>query len=280
MARVCNCVPHFDLQLFLGAHNGPLRCGICIGNLSRPVELACGHTYCWVCLVNAAQPIGRSKHTCPLCHKVHILDPNMLRERRDSYRRGYRAWRQGYPHGARGEVGTVKLPDLATRNFAATQTTGTQSYNLAGAGTEEKNEEMAATEVPCVAVEPVNVRVTGSESFSPSNSLSDANPQDQASKSGGLPSADESAKLIVQESALAHAKMETVLNAGPSSPTKFLDPGPDGVEPVRALLPPTANRPPPKRQRLDCLASKKLRITAAMHLIMCVVRVLLRILRV
>jgi hypothetical protein len=92
-----------------------IGCAICVGTLSRPVELGCGHTFCWVCLANAPR-----SHACPLCHVVHILDPKTLRERRDSYRQGYRAWRQGKAFGARGEVGNVKRPGTgAVRNFAA-----------------------------------------------------------------------------------------------------------------------------------------------------------------
>ena len=44
----------------------------------------------------------------------------MLRERRDSFRKGYRAWRQGRAHGARGEVATIGTdPTTQTRNFPA-----------------------------------------------------------------------------------------------------------------------------------------------------------------
>ena len=107
-----------------------IGCAICLGSLSRPVELACGHTYCWVCLMNAPKA-----HSCPLCKKVHIMDPKELRERRDNYRNGYRAWRQGRAHGSRGEVAGIKNPELGdTRNRPTekVQTLGRAGASVAG----------------------------------------------------------------------------------------------------------------------------------------------------
>ena len=49
-------------------------CAICIGALSRPVELSCGHSFCWVCLAAAA---NHANYACPLCRVVHILDPQV-----------------------------------------------------------------------------------------------------------------------------------------------------------------------------------------------------------
>lgn len=135
-------------QLVLPADQPPVKgtfgsfeqhnCAICLGGLSRPVELACGHCFCasralcriplsricsamsrrcdtdlydrvvcvcvgYVCLVSASS----NNHRCPLCRQQHILDPSALKSRRDSFREGYRAWRKGGANGARGEVGGV-----------------------------------------------------------------------------------------------------------------------------------------------------------------------------
>ena len=112
-----------------------LGCAICLGTLSRAVELACGHKFCWVCLANAPRA-----HTCPLCRKVHILDPGMLRERRDAFRQGYRSWRMGRAHGARGEVTNIpKATHSATRNMApALHDERLGKHDLAGVGVGEE----------------------------------------------------------------------------------------------------------------------------------------------
>ena len=59
----------------------------------------------YVCLASAASATCK----CPLCRQEHILDPEMLKARRDSFRSGYRAWRRGKANGARGEVSGVAL---------------------------------------------------------------------------------------------------------------------------------------------------------------------------
>ena len=80
-------------------------CAICLGRLCRPVELACGHQYCYTCLSTASA----TEYRCPQCRTVHILDPEMLKARRDSFRQGYRAWRMGEAVGAVGEVSDIPV---------------------------------------------------------------------------------------------------------------------------------------------------------------------------
>ena len=46
----------------------PDNCAICLGGLSRPVELSCSHSFCYVCLANAAA-VG-ANYSCPLCRTV------------------------------------------------------------------------------------------------------------------------------------------------------------------------------------------------------------------
>ncbi len=65
----------------------------------------------YVCLASAAN----NNRRCPLCRQEHILDPDTLKSRRDSFREGYRAWRKGGANGARGEVsGVVTLSGAST----------------------------------------------------------------------------------------------------------------------------------------------------------------------
>ena len=131
-----------------------LGCAICLGTLSRPVELGCGHKFCWVCLANAPRA-----HACPHCRKVHILDPGMLRERRDAFRQGYRAWRMGRPHGARGEVTSIPRPTHpATRNIApALHDERLGRHDLAGVGTGEEKDPAAIPGGVGTALAPMSV---------------------------------------------------------------------------------------------------------------------------
>lgn len=89
----------------------PDNCAICLGDLARPVELSCSHSFCWACLANASS-VG-STYKCPLCRTEHILDPTILRERRDKFRADYRDWRKGSSRGAVGEVSDVSVPPVA-----------------------------------------------------------------------------------------------------------------------------------------------------------------------
>ena len=127
-------------------------CAICLGKVSRPVELGCGHCFCYVCLASAAS----STRKCPLCRKVHILDPAALKSRRDSYREGYQNWRRGGAHGARGEVSGVAHAKLGSETAALQNVPGKRtliaedlSFPLPGGAaahpsptqTQEKNEK-------------------------------------------------------------------------------------------------------------------------------------------
>jgi hypothetical protein len=139
-----------------------IGCAICLGTLSRPVELGCGHSFCWVCLANSPKT-----HTCPLCRKVHILDPAMLRERRDSFRKGYRAWRQGRAHGARGEVTNIARPTRVAGRNVAPETSGSVRHDLAGVGVGEE-----AMGEPNAEVAPAPMLVAENEDLSIAEMLS------------------------------------------------------------------------------------------------------------
>ena len=69
------------------------------------MELACGHQYCYTCLSTASA----TEYRCPQCRTAHILDPEMLKARRDSFRQGYRAWRMGEAVGSVGEVSDIPV---------------------------------------------------------------------------------------------------------------------------------------------------------------------------
>jgi hypothetical protein len=73
----------------------------------------------YVCLASAAS----NNHRCPLCRQEHILDPDTLKSRRDSFREGYRAWRKGGANGARGEVsGVASLSGASTQEILQNST--------------------------------------------------------------------------------------------------------------------------------------------------------------
>jgi hypothetical protein len=79
-------------------------CAICLSTPSIPVELACQHAFCSMCLI-AADATQHCK--CPVCRTPHVLNPMALRDRAKAYRSAYRSWRQGGTKGAHGEVSAV-----------------------------------------------------------------------------------------------------------------------------------------------------------------------------
>jgi len=50
-----------------------LTCPLCLNLISEPISLACGHSFCRVCLCHALQ---RSKKKCPNCRAVCHIDPS------------------------------------------------------------------------------------------------------------------------------------------------------------------------------------------------------------
>mmetsp|Transcript_26303 Transcript_26303/g.88417 ORF Transcript_26303/g.88417 Transcript_26303/m.88417 type:complete len:511 (+) Transcript_26303:64-1596(+) len=88
-----------------GRPGGP--CAVCLGTVSQPIRLACGHAFCNKCLARcASHDIAR----CPTCRREHLLDPVVLLQRLAAYRRDYGSWRQGRSKGSVGEVGAIRAP--------------------------------------------------------------------------------------------------------------------------------------------------------------------------
>jgi hypothetical protein len=91
-------------------------CAICLGNISRPIELSCSHRFCGVCLQGPMQDGMPSGYSCPLCRTMRIFDPEMLPERREEFRAGDCARGQGTSQGASGGNREIEL-DVSARQF-------------------------------------------------------------------------------------------------------------------------------------------------------------------
>lgn len=51
-----------------------LQCSLCLSLLCEPISIACGHTFCRVCLVES---LRRHKKSCPSCRAVcHVAAEN------------------------------------------------------------------------------------------------------------------------------------------------------------------------------------------------------------
>ena len=46
-----------------------LSCSICLGEITNPVSLSCGHTYCQECINKTFEHVNE----CPLCRQVSLL---------------------------------------------------------------------------------------------------------------------------------------------------------------------------------------------------------------
>ena len=80
------------------------RCCICLNNCQKLLRLWCNHTVCQECGSEASK---HGHNACPLCRVPHILDPDLLRDQAEEYRKGYRKWREGESHGAQGDTSDV-----------------------------------------------------------------------------------------------------------------------------------------------------------------------------
>lgn len=78
----------------LAPAQGAELCAICLNEVKDGLCLACGHCFCRGCLKQCA--INKLQR-CPECRREHILDPDELGTRLESYRHVYRAWREGQP---------------------------------------------------------------------------------------------------------------------------------------------------------------------------------------
>jgi len=83
---------------------GPDHCCICLNTCNKFLRLWCNHTVCEECATEAS---AHGHDACPLCRVPHILDPDVLRNKAEKYREGYRKWRKGESNGANGDTSDV-----------------------------------------------------------------------------------------------------------------------------------------------------------------------------
>ena len=82
-------------------------CPICYDEAGL-FELSCGHSLCRVCALSADDA---GFEACPLCRSPHLLNPQVLAERRERYLSDYAAWRAGMAPGVIvGSVESITAP--------------------------------------------------------------------------------------------------------------------------------------------------------------------------
>jgi len=83
-------------------------CPICMDSMLRPIQLSCTHILCTPC---AAKCSTAGMQACPVCRHPHLLDPQLLQERRAEWRSAYGNWRLGRAKGAVGELSSIAVPN-------------------------------------------------------------------------------------------------------------------------------------------------------------------------
>lgn len=85
------------------ASRGP--CAVCLKDCplrgDSRVTLRCSHVFCHGCLKRC---FDFDHDKCPICRTPHLLDPDEMKTRLDSWRGAYSDWRRGGSHGACGGV--------------------------------------------------------------------------------------------------------------------------------------------------------------------------------
>lgn len=112
-------------------------CLVCLRDSIGPIQLRCGHTFCFKCLSRCAD---HSHSRCPTCRREHLLDPAELRARLEKFRSGYSSWRRGGAKGARGEVCAISEIVSSSPTAAVSSSSGLAAFSLA---TSPRNAELA-----------------------------------------------------------------------------------------------------------------------------------------
>ena len=85
-------------------------CPICLEEITRGVQLGCGHSLCGGCALRCGDAGHRR---CPVCRAPHLLHPARLAQRSHVWRTRYASWRVGGAAGARGELSSIRVPAAA-----------------------------------------------------------------------------------------------------------------------------------------------------------------------
>ena len=85
-------------------------CPICLNEITRGVQLGCGHSLCGGCALSCGDAGHRR---CPVCRTPHLLHPARLAQRSHVWRTRYASWRVGGAAGARGELSSIRVPAAA-----------------------------------------------------------------------------------------------------------------------------------------------------------------------
>ena len=85
-------------------------CPICLDEITRGVQLGCGHSLCGGCALRCGDAGHRR---CPVCRAPHLLHPARLAQRSHVWRTRYASWRVGGAAGARGELSSIRVPAAA-----------------------------------------------------------------------------------------------------------------------------------------------------------------------
>ena len=54
---------------------GTPTCRVCLGEAKRPVQLSCGHVFCWMCIVVDTTSV--EGQACPRCKQPHNTTPEV-----------------------------------------------------------------------------------------------------------------------------------------------------------------------------------------------------------
>ena len=85
-------------------------CPICLDEITRGVQLGCGHSLCGGCALRCGDAGHRR---CPVCRAPHLLHPARLAQRSHVWRTRYASWRVGGATGAHGELSSIRVPAAA-----------------------------------------------------------------------------------------------------------------------------------------------------------------------